>query len=366
MLLYSEKITTKQNLAFGCPLEERFRCVAVRTKSEYVGEGNPHVAFFLTRQGDEEPVFESHSYIFGGEQFFRVPPAWFENVRLRVEITLPEGGELKLFELSADYGDPAPDWTGGLRFNAHLGFWGMAPNNTMPAFELAALCGFPACIVVPKLTAGGELVCIHDDTLARYARDAEGNSPPDERKIWDMTLEELDRWDYGLYKHPAWRGTGIPRLADFFDLCAKTGMRPMFSTHPGLPVEKWREVREMLEKRGLLSRFHIKSFDLDVLETAWSVFGTDIDGYTYDNRKWEPERLAAYIACPIDFTACRCGMEVRFDHYTPEIAQEILDAGLFAAAWSIKRRTEEEYRRIISWGITEFTEDYHCTPEMNW
>ena len=96
MLLYAENIATKQDLAFGCAVEERYRCIAVRAKSEYIGEGDPHITFFLTRQGDEEPVFESHSYIFGGEQFFRVPPAWFETVELRVEIVLPEGGELKL------------------------------------------------------------------------------------------------------------------------------------------------------------------------------------------------------------------------------------------------------------------------------
>ena len=364
MLIFAENLCAREEMRFSCALKHTRRPVEISLRTEDVCEG-AHVVFLLSRPGDAEPIYESHAYIPGGDQRFRVPPAWFDGVELCVRFDIPAGGSLQILSLFADYGEKAPDWEGGLRFNAHLGLWGMAPNNTMPAFELAALCGFPACIVVPKLTAEGELVCIHDDTLTRYSRDTEGNPPEDTRKIWEMTLPELDSWDYGLYKHPAWRGTGIPRLRDFFDLCRDSGMRPKFSTHPGLPVEKWREVREMLTERGLLSRFHIKSFDLDVLECAWSVFGSDIDGYTYDNRRWEPERLAAYAASAIDFSACRCGMEVRFDHYTPEIAREILDTGLFAAAWSIKRRSAEEYRRIISWGITEFTEDYHCSFEEN-
>ena len=52
--------------------------------------------------------------------------------------------------------------------------------------------------------------------------------------------------------------------------------------------------------------------------------------------------------------------------FAEEIAKEITDAGYFASAWNIKRRKFSEYERLISWGVTEFTEDYHCSMGLNY
>ena len=259
-----------------------------------------------------------------------------------------------------------------MRHNAHLGFWGIAPDNTMPAFELAAICGFPACIVVPKVTADGVIVCIHDDTINRTARDEYGNAPKEDMYVWDMTYDELLKWEYGSYKNEIYKGTKIPCVEDFFALCSRTGMRPMFSTHPGLTVEQWEQVKDMLIRHGLLKNFHIKSFELDILKTAYSVFGTSIDGYTWDNDRWEEGKaeetldINALLNLGIDITKCRVGIEIPLRDYTESIARKITNAGLFAAAFGIYHRTAEEYRRLISYGVTEFTEDYHCSMGLNW
>ena len=36
-----------------------------------------------------------------------------------------------------------------------------------------------------------------------------------------------------------------------------------------------------------------------------------------------------------------------------------------AAAWNVNRRDYDEYERLISFGVTEFTEDDHCSMELN-
>lgn len=140
----------------------------------------------------------------------------------------------------------------------------------------------------------------------------------------------------------------------------------MFSTHPGLTVEQWEQVKDMLIRRGLLKNFHVKSFDMEILQKAYSVFGTDIDGYTYDIVKWDDSRINTFLNSGIDTKSCRVGIEVRFRDYTEQIAKDIISAGFFAAAWSIRRRDFEEYERLISWGVTEFTEDYHCSMGLNY
>lgn len=346
-------------------------CMLVVALSAFCGEKAPKICFSLTAPHESEPFYISHSYSMGKKneytrQSWRVPPMFLPGMLLTVSVTVPEGTVLNIkdFGTSADPG--VRSFAGGLRHNAHLGFWGMAPDNTMPAFELAAASGFGSCIVVPKVTKDGVLVCIHDDTINKTARDSNGEPAKEKTFVWDKTYEELLEWEYGSYKNQIYKGTKIPLLSDFFDLCAKTGMCPMFSTHPGLTFEQWKEVRAMLECRQLLRKFHIKSFDIEILKTAYSVFGTDIDGYTYDRDKWGGNDAQEILDSGFDVKACRCGVEIPFKSYTKEIACEIRAAGLFAAAWNVPRCDFSEYERLISWGVSEFTEDYHCSIGLNY
>ena len=346
--------------------EETAGCMLLNALTAYEGEQAPKLQYLLTAGGAAKPFFRSHAYRMGKpseytRQSWRVPPLFLPNMKLTVQVEIPTGTVLRIRDLGTSQDTPTPLWNGGWRHNAHLGFCGIAPDNTMPAFEMAAACGFPACIVVPKVTADGRLVCIHDDTINKTARDADGNAPAEPIYVWDKTYEELQAWEYGSRKNPIYKGARLPLLADFFDLCAKTGMRPMFSTHPGLTVEQWKEVREMLSRRGLLRSFHIKSFDIEILKTAYAVFGTEIEGYTFDIGTWQDSHVETLLNSGIDVKACRVGIEVRFDSYTEQIAEMIRGAGLFAAAWNIRRRDFFEYERLFSWGVTEFTEDYHCS-----
>ena len=358
--------------------KSEMQCILVRTLSCYTGNEAPRIYFELTVQGQDKSIYKSPIYNIGQKdeytcQSWRVPPMFLPGMKMTMTVDVPDGTVLKICNMSAEHSSYVKDWNeGGLRHNAHLGFWGIAPDNTMPAFELAAICGFPACIVVPKVTADGILVCIHDDTINRTARDEFGNAPKEDKYVWNMTYEELLKWEYGSYKNEIYKGTKIPRLEDFFALCSRTGMRPMFSTHPGLTVEQWGQVKDMLIRHGLLKNFHIKSFELDILKTAYTVFGTSIDGYTWDNDRWEEGKaeetldINALLEVGIDSTKCRVGIEIPLRDYTESIARKIIDAGLFAAAFDVKNPTTEDYKRLISYGVTEFTEDYHCSMGLNW
>lgn len=339
----------------------------------YSKNGTSTFKYFL--KSGEELIYDSMEYSFKTDSCstlseWRIPPFIGGSDRLLIEVSLSDGTELHIN--SVEYSDDIPElfWNGGIRLNAHLGFWGIAPNNTMPAFELAAICGYPACIVVPKTTKDGKLVCIHDDTINKTGRDKNGNQPTDPIYVWDLTLEELREYEYGSYKHRIWKGTEIPLLEDFFKLCAKTGMRPMFSTHPGLSEEKWLEVKAMLTKYDLLEKFHIKSFETDVLKLAYEVFGTEIEGYTYDVRAKRAEdvtpRIAEMDEIGFDLEKVRVGLEIPSYTITPEKVAYIKSKGYFSAAWKILNMPASEYNKLIEMGVTEFTDDYNCSYGLNW
>ena len=329
---------------------------------------------YFLKSGDDV-IYDSMDYCFRKEKSstpseWRIPPFVKGADSLLVEIELEEGAELYISSFEYFNDTPVLSWDGGVRLNAHLGFWGIAPNNTMEAFELAAKCGYPACIVVPKTTGDGKLVCIHDDTINKTARDKNGNQVEEPLYVWDMTLEELRDYEYGSYKHNVWKGTQIPLLEDFFILCSKTGMRPMFSTHPGLSREKWLEVKSWLIKYGLLEKFHIKSFEIDVLKLAYDIFGTEIEGYTYDVRAKKAENVEPLTEemdeIGFDLSRVRVGLEIPSYSITPEKVKHIKGKGYFSAIWKVLNMPSDEYEKFIEMGVTEFTDDYNCSYGLNW
>jgi len=365
------KIT--QNFVLTKRCDADMRTSKAMAYSLYVGEAAPKIHFSLTVEGQEKFLYHSHSYRLGKEgdyslQEWRTPPVFLQNLILKVHVNIPEGTTLYIKNFTMAKEADVIRWNSdGPRHNAHLGFFCMAPNNTMPAFELAAASGFSSCICVPKWTKDNVLVCIHDDTINKTARNKDGLKEEEPIYVWDKTYEELCEWEYGSYKNEIYKGTKIPLLEDFFSLCARTGMNPMFSTHPGLSEENWKRVREMLERLGILKKFHIKSFGYGVLQNAYKVFGSDIDGYTWDNDDVDEETIKKYEAFRDSMSApCRLGIEIQFKNYTEEKAKMIRDAGFFAAAWNIARRDYDEYERLFKMGVTEFTEDNHCSMGLNY
>jgi glycerophosphoryl diester phosphodiesterase len=89
---------------------------------------------------------------------------------------------------------------------AHRGASGRAPENTHAAFAAALDLGAAAIELDCQLSADGELVVIHDETLERTTN---GRGP-----VGDRTAAELAVLDAGAWFAPEFRGERIPRLAD--------------------------------------------------------------------------------------------------------------------------------------------------------
>lgn len=89
---------------------------------------------------------------------------------------------------------------------AHRGASGRAPENTHAAFAAALALGAEGIELDCQLSADGELVVIHDETLERTT---DGRGP-----VGDRTWAELARLDAGAWFDPSYEEERIPRLAD--------------------------------------------------------------------------------------------------------------------------------------------------------
>ncbi len=93
-----------------------------------------------------------------------------------------------------------------VEFVAHRGESADAPENTMPAFNLAWERGVKAIELDVHLSRDGVLVVAHDYDMKRVAGS--------DLKIKDATWDQLKGLDVGRWKDPKFAGTTPPRLEE--------------------------------------------------------------------------------------------------------------------------------------------------------
>ena len=128
---------------------------------------------------------------------------------------------------------------------AHRGASADAPENTMPAFELALKQGAQMLEFDVRPTRDGQIVVFHDDTTERW------NGTP--QQVQQLTLAELQQIDLG--------DAQAPTLNELFNWAASTNLELNVEIKsPGIEAEVVKLVRQFgLAKRVIVSSFASES-----------------------------------------------------------------------------------------------------------
>ena len=94
---------------------------------------------------------------------------------------------------------------------AHRGFSGIAPENTLPALQLAIDSGADMVEFDVRTTKDDQLVVIHDATVERTTNGT--------GYVSQYTLPELQTLDAGTWFSQAFSGTQVPSLKEVLRLC---------------------------------------------------------------------------------------------------------------------------------------------------
>ncbi|WP_052851731.1 glycerophosphodiester phosphodiesterase [Streptomyces avicenniae] len=158
---------------------------------------------------------------------------------------------------------------------AHRGASGYAPENTLAAARAADEAGATWVETDVQRTADGELVLLHDTTLARTT-DVEQVFPG--RAPWnvaDFTAAEIDRLDAGSWYGEEFAGEPVPTLAEFTRELASNGQRLLLelkspALYPGIEEEILDELRGdgWLHERRPGDRVVLQSFDAASVRTV--------------------------------------------------------------------------------------------------
>src|SRR5258705_4464371 len=171
----------------------------------------------------------------------------------------------------------------------HRGARGLAPENTLPAFEKALAIGVTTLELDTAITRDGVVVISHDPRVNPDSARGPDGRWLDARgpAIHDLTYSELLAYDVGRLKpgnhyakgfpeQVSVDGARIPRLADLFALVERSGNRRVrFDIEtkgsplaPGetLAVEPFtRALIAEIRKCGMASRSTVQSFDCRTL-----------------------------------------------------------------------------------------------------
>lgn len=181
---------------------------------------------------------------------------------------------------------------GAFDLQGHRGARGLAPENTLAAFDTALSLGVDTLELDTVLTRDGIVVVSHDATLnPNLTRDAAGRwiDPPG-AAIRSLTLAELQRHDVGRLKpgtryadgQPDQRaadGERIPTLAQVFERVKARGdtrvrfnietkLSPLAPELTPAPEEFVRALLAVIDAQGLRGRVSLQSFDWRTLRAA--------------------------------------------------------------------------------------------------
>lgn len=117
------------------------------------------------------------------------------------------------------------DWSVVKSVN-HGGYNFVAPINTLPAYEESARQGYTYVETDIRLTKDRVPVLLHGDVINEYARNDDGSEIEEEIRISEITFEEAQKYDFGIWKGEEYASTRLASFDQFIDLCKKLKLKP--------------------------------------------------------------------------------------------------------------------------------------------
>ncbi|MBT2488686.1 glycerophosphodiester phosphodiesterase [Streptomyces sp. ISL-96] len=173
---------------------------------------------------------------------------------------------------------------------AHRGASAYAPESTLAAIDLADRMGFAWVENDVQRTKDGELVVVHDDSLARTTNVEQvfpGRSP---WKIRDFTAAEIATLDAGSWFGPEFTGARVPTLKQYVNRVDRNHQKLLLEIkkpelYPGIEKDTLRVLRE----EGWLNRHHVKH------KLVIQSFGADSVKAVHEQR---PDLTTGFLGTP--------------------------------------------------------------------
>lgn len=217
----------------------------------------------------------------------------------------------------------------------HRGDRAAAPENTMPALELA-IDTLSYVETDVQLTRDGVPVLFHDTTLERVTGDP--------RTVSDLTYEQLQQLDAGAWYSDQFAGTTIPTLAQFLGLLAERGeAHALVELKAAWQPADVRTVLDEIERHGLRSRIIMQSFSIETLQSLQRVSPTTPKIMLTRELPSDPVPLADALGL-IGF-----GTTSKAVKKAPEAIDRLHDVGISVLCYTLN--TQDKWKEVADLGV---------------
>ncbi len=168
---------------------------------------------------------------------------------------------------------------------AHRGFSMLAPENTLPAFEMALRSHADWVELDYYHTADGIPVCFHDSNLSRTTN-AEALFGESHNHPSTLTAEKFSQLDCGSWFSSQYEGTRAPSLEQALEFIVPSGV-PLIERKAG----DARTLCELLKRRNWVHSVATQSFDWDFIEDCHSLLPDMLVGVLGPVRSWEGREI---------------------------------------------------------------------------
>lgn len=158
-------------------------------------------------------------------------------------------------------------------FIHHRGYSWLYPENTLRAWRESKKVGVNDVECDVRWTKDNVPVTIHDITINRTARNVDGSEISNETKITDITLEDVKKLDFGVWKGEEFKGEQIPTFEEMVAQCKILNQRIHLDAG-------W---IDFTEERIIIMKNILKKYNFDKV-----VFYSNRDYYSYMLRKHFP------------------------------------------------------------------------------
>jgi glycerophosphoryl diester phosphodiesterase len=219
----------------------------------------------------------------------------------------------------------------------HRGASGLAPENTLAAFQVAADLRVDGVEFDVQRTTDGHLIVFHDDELDRVT-DGQG-------LVYERTLDQLKALDAGVKVDTRFRGERIPTLTETFDLLRNTDLLMFIELK-----DPWRfpgmeqEVADLIHRYDLVERAQVRSFYHASLHTFFQV-APDISLSSL----W-------YERLPDDHEVTFKVIDVLYALLSRDNIAHVHERGQLVTAWTVDN--PDEARRLMEAGIDGLCTNY--------
>ncbi len=219
----------------------------------------------------------------------------------------------------------------------HRGARGLAPENTIKAFEIGCkYSDYVECDI--HLSADGRLVVIHDGTLRGTAHQP--------GYISDYSLEDLKKFDFG-------QGEKIPTLEEVIDVVERN-KKGLIIEIKGLTQEEAdsveRKLAEFMKSRSFSVPIFVCSFWHKSLEHFKNVLPEIKTFIAVDDSE------TAGKSSELIYNSNADGIGIKSELISKEIVDDVHKNKFFVDAWTVNE--EKEFKRLKELGVDWITTDY--------